>query len=412
LTGAIKCDVVVVGGGIAAYATSIALAQKGVRVGLSYSVHTRPRLAVGETVPPDVRKLLSELGVWEKFLEQRHEASLGSCSAWGGTELGYNDFVLNPQGCGWHLDRARFEALLLDQAESCGVAVFPIAKCASLDEASDGGIVLSAVIPNGAGRRFTARYVVDATGSRSVVARQMRARQVSLDRLSFVYGFFDAPRAAGTSQLTLLEAQELGWWYKARLPNRRLAIAFASDASIIRDHNLARGREWLALLRTTNHVAQTIEGYRLKDIVVRVAPTFRLDCVAGANWLAVGDAAAACDPISSQGIMNAIEDGIRAATAIFDALNGLPDSNELYAKYLGARYTDYVANRNYFYGLERRWRKSPFWRRRHARSGNAPFSGERTPRPLSRFSVSWADQATVRIAEYSTKIEVSFPKAS
>ena len=73
MTGAIKSDVVVVGGGIAACATAIALARKGVRVGLSYSVTTRPRLAVGETVPPDVRKLLGELGSWEKFLEQRHE---------------------------------------------------------------------------------------------------------------------------------------------------------------------------------------------------------------------------------------------------------------------------------------------------------------------------------------------------
>jgi flavin-dependent dehydrogenase len=115
----------------------------------------------------------------------------------------------------------------------------------------------------------------------------------------------------------------------------------------------------------------------LKDIVVRVAPTFRLDRVAGANWLAVGDAAAACDPISSQGIMNALEDGIRAAMAIFDALDGRSDGYELYTKYLGARYTDYVANRNCFYGLERRWLKSPFWRRRHARSGSVPFSGKR-----------------------------------
>jgi 2-polyprenyl-6-methoxyphenol hydroxylase-like FAD-dependent oxidoreductase len=181
LTAGIKCDVVVIGGGIAACATSIALAQKGVRVGLSYSVTTRPRLAVGETVPPDVRKLLSELGVWEKFLEQRHEACLGSCSAWGGTELGYNDFVLNPQGCGWHLDRAQFEALLLNQAESCGVAVFQVAKSASLEQAPDGGIALSAIIPNGAGRRLTARYIVDATGSRSMHARWARARSRWID---------------------------------------------------------------------------------------------------------------------------------------------------------------------------------------------------------------------------------------
>ncbi len=376
MTEVITCDVVVVGGGIAACATSIALVRKGVRVGLSYSVTTRPQLVVGETVPPDVRKLLRELGAWEKFLEQRHEASLGSCSAWGGTELGYNDFMLNAQGCGWHLDRARFEALLLDQAKYSGVVNFPIAKCVSLEEGSDGGVVLSAVIPNGAVQRLQARYIVDATGSRSAVARRLHAQQIPLDRLSFVYGFFDTPQAAVTSQLTLLEAQELGWWYRARLPDRRLAVAFASDASIIRDRNLAHAKEWLALLRTTSHVAPAIEGYRLKDIVVRVAPSFRLDRVVGPNWLAVGDAAATCDPISSQGIMSALEDGIRAAATIADALNGISESNGRYAQYLDARYNDYVVTRNYLYGLERRWPKSPFWRRRATRrQGEIAFVG-------------------------------------
>lgn len=359
----------VIGGGIAAYATSIALARKGVRVGLSYSATTRPRLAVGETVPPDVRKLLSELGAWEKFLEQRHEACLGSCSAWGGTELGYNDFVLNPQGYGWHLDRARFELLMRDHAEGCGVAVIPIAGSVAFEETSDGGIVLDEIVSGRGSRCFKARYIVDATGSRSVIARQMHARQVFLDRLSFVYGFLDATQAAACSQLTLLEAQELGWWYRARLPDRRLAIAFACDASTVRDHNLARASEWLACLRATSHVAQAIEGYRLKDIVVRAAPSFRLDRVIGTNWLAVGDAAAACDPISSQGIMNALEDGIRAAATITGVLDGHRGSGALYENYLDARYADYVANRNYFYGLERRWPRSPFWTRRHGRRG-------------------------------------------
>jgi flavin-dependent dehydrogenase len=382
LTAVIKSDVVVVGGGIAASATSIALARKGVRVCLSYLAHTRPRLAVGETVPPDVRKVLRELGLWENFLGQRHEPSLGSCSAWGGAELGYNDFVLNPHGCGWHLNRARFDALLLDHAKSCGAAFFPIAGFASIESTSNGSTVLNTVDQDGVDGRLTARYLVDATGSRSVIARQMGARQINFDRLSFVYGIFDEPKAASTSQLTLLEAEELGWWYSARLPDGKLAVAFASDASIVRDHSLAREREWLALLRKTRHLAQMIEGYRLKDIVVRTAPTFRLDRVAGANWLAVGDAAAACDPISSQGIMNALDDGIRAAAAIFDVLDGRSGSSEPYAKYLGARYTDYLTNRNYFYGLEQRWRQSPFWSRRVACSVGSHFPTSKLPRRL------------------------------
>jgi hypothetical protein len=75
--------------------------------------------------------------------------------------------------------------------------------------------------------------------------------------------------------------------------------------------------------------------------------------------------------------MNALEDGIRAAAAIAGDLDGDSDSRTRYAQYLDARYTDYVANRNYLYGLERRWPNLPFWRQRHARSGAVQSAGER-----------------------------------
>src|SRR5881394_2045937 len=38
---------------------------------------------IGESVPPDTRRLLGELGVLDDFLAEAHEPSLGSCSSWG-----------------------------------------------------------------------------------------------------------------------------------------------------------------------------------------------------------------------------------------------------------------------------------------------------------------------------------------
>lgn len=366
-------NVIIVGGGIAACSTAIALSRRRVdRLCLLHLAPIATRVAVGETVPPDIRRALGELGLWESFLEQQHEPCFGSCSAWGVDEPGYNDFVLSPLGFGWHLDRGRFEKLLLDEAKKVGIAFFPLAKSPSAQEGSSGCVVLHAVTPDGDERTFTAKHVVDATGSRSAVSRQMGARQILLDRLSFVYGFFDRSEAGSTSRLTLLEAVEFGWWYSARLPDGKRVVALASDPSIIRDGSLAHAEEWLGLLRKTKHIAHLVQECRLSNIVVRIAPAFQLDRVAGANWLAAGDAAAACDPICSQGIMNALEDGIRAATALADFRRS--DSNEVYADYLSTRYADYLANRNYFYGLERRWPKSLFWKRRVVHGSKAPLS--------------------------------------
>ena len=91
-----------------------------------------------------------------------------------------------------------------------------------------------------------------------------------------------------------------------------------------------------------------------------------LDHFVGKQWLAVGDAALSFDPLSSQGIANALYTGIQAGQAITAALNGNPAAPTAYARHLGDIYQAYLQNRQYYYGLENRWAERPFWRRRGA----------------------------------------------
>jgi flavin-dependent dehydrogenase len=98
------------------------------------------------------------------------------------------------------------------------------------------------------------------------------------------------------------------------------------------------------------------------------APSFFLDEVGGQGWLAVGDAASAYDPISSQGIYKALADGARAGEAIAASLGGSNIGLDEYRLSIASRFQQYLANRNFFYGLEQRWPKSDFWTRRQART--------------------------------------------
>jgi len=99
-------DVVVVGGGPAGAAIAIALAR-GSRsvVVLERSGYEHPR--IGETLPPEARVPLASLGVWDRFLEQRHGPAPGTLSVWGQDRPAENHFICNPHGNGWHLDRQR-----------------------------------------------------------------------------------------------------------------------------------------------------------------------------------------------------------------------------------------------------------------------------------------------------------------
>lgn len=97
---------------------------------------------------------------------------------------------------------------------------------------------------------------------------------------------------------------------------------------------------------------------------VFAASSTRLNIPLGRNWLAVGDAAVAFDPLSSQGVYKALESGIRAARAIHGHFEGDAGALHSYVGELNKSFDHYLALRNKYYGLERRWTRSTFWHRR------------------------------------------------
>lgn len=362
-------EVVILGGGPAGCATALALAELGTFRILVVESGRHDAVRVGESIPPDTRVVLEQLGVWDAFLKENHEPCLGSCSSWGADELGYNDFLFNPMGNGWHLDRSRFEAFLARHVEARAIELWTGTRWSAC-ERSASGLRLQLCGDGGVTRTVRARFVVDATGMRAGFARSMGAVRLFVDQLLCVTAFFALPESGAFSRLTMLEAVEYGWWYAAKLPNRRLAVAVASDPALVKRHGLRRPDGWLGCLMATRHIAPHLTGCRLIEDgpLICAAPSFVLDQTAGAGWLAVGDAAAAYDPISSQGIYKALADGRSAAKAVAAFLRGSAAELGDYHRAAAERFRGYLASRNYFYGLERRWPKSLFWTRRQAKT--------------------------------------------
>src|SRR5581483_7307681 len=87
-------------------------------------------------------------------------------------------------------------------------------------------------------------------------------------------------------------------------------------------------------------------------------------CV-GSGWAAVGDAACCFDPLSSQGLFNALYGALRLAPAIADALVGRGSALGDYAQRISSIWAAYQRHYLLYYALERRWPDQPFWRRRH-----------------------------------------------
>jgi len=357
-------DVAVVGAGPAGCATALELRRHGVESVVVFRTRGRP-FPVGESIPPDTRMLLERLGVWDGFTAAGHEPCLGSCSAWGSEHLGYNDFLFNPYGNGWHLDRDRFDDDVVQRVAEVGARVVE-SRINAVEQTPNGGFRLQA-----ADAIREARFVVDATGAAARIARSLDAKRQTHDRLSCMVGFFDVAPGTAMTRLTMLEAVAAGWWYAARLPGERAVALMASDADIIKEHQLDTEPGWLGALRTTQHIGPSLDGATLirGSLKMRSAPSGLTEPSAGEGWLAVGDAAASFDPLSSQGIYQALAGGLDAGSAIAAWLDGDSTGVSSYADAVQSRFDEYLANRSYLYGLEHRWESAPFWVRRRARNG-------------------------------------------
>ncbi len=355
-----RYDVAVLGGGPAGAAAALSLRQlrPALRVVLvEASRYTAWR--VGETLSPGCRELLAGLGCWEAFLGEGFLESYGTRAAWGGGEIYDHEFLFSARGNGWHVDRARFDAMLCAAAQAAGAEILAETRFAGA-ERLDGGWSL-ALRRRGDRQSIAASWVIDATGRTTAFAVRQGARRVAADKLVGVAVRF---RAAGSDASTLVEAQPDGWWYSAALPESGLIVAWMSDADLVRRQGLSDRARWFQQLAQSRHtVARVKEATAEAGPIVRAAHSQRLSAFGGDGWVAAGDAACTFDPLSSQGILKALRTGKIASFVALDGLEGRA-SLARYERLLEAEYQQYLETRAGFYGEERRWPASPFWARR------------------------------------------------
>jgi flavin-dependent dehydrogenase len=369
-------EVVVVGGGPAGAASAIMLARARRRVLLVEASRDGAAFKIGEALPPAARPLLQDLGLLEGFAAQDHQPSYGNLSAWGSPFLSSTDFIFDPNGNGWHLDRARFDALLRKQASDAGANVNVGTKLnMKSSEFSDDSWLLS-LTGSKSETKLRSRWLIDATGRRSSVARARGERRYADDALVAFFGLFGPARdseAADHDSRTLIEAAPDGWWYTALLPAKQRVVVYLTDADLA-DQSLRTKRGYNSILSGTDHISACLDDHKYElrsPVKAASANSARLGCFTGKGWIAVGDAALSFDPVSSQGIFTALYTGMKAGQAVAEKLSGNSEPISDYEMRLAKIYEAYLQNRSAYYGVEQRWPTRPFWQRRIQSSATA-----------------------------------------
>lgn len=329
-----------------------------------------PQWKVGESLPPSANPVLAHLGLTDG-LQRVGLPSFGNRSLWGSAEPVERDFVFGTTGVGWRIERRGFEAELASAAAEAGVTWRHDSRLVSCVRREPRGWCLGVLTADGP-RSYPADVVVDASGRPARLARLLGIHRVRYDRLvgAAHYQPVDAaPPGSEQDSTVLVEAVPQGWWYSMFLPDDRLVLAFLTDGDLL-DRAGVRRRGGLSMLL---EAAPATRG-RLLDAggalpeegpQVRPAHTARLARIVGADWLAVGEAAVAFDPLASYGIAAALGAGCHAGAAVVEHLGGQPRALADYARLVDSTFARYLVLQHDRYAVERRWSEEIFWRRRH-----------------------------------------------
>ncbi|MGH9142904.1 MAG: FAD-dependent oxidoreductase, partial [Vicinamibacterales bacterium] len=307
----------------------------------------------------------------ESFLAEGHEPCYGNRSVWGDSVPRELDSLRDADGHGWHLDRVRFEQWLRDAAVARGAEIIAPATIERVERDGDRWRIGITQGPDIIEMR--AAMIIDAAGRAAPIARRLGAQIRIDDRLAcgWIYGHDQVDGGRG---MTFVEATEDGWWYTAPMPGDRRVLAFHTDADLP-TARIARDRE--ALLQ---HARSASELFSILDAAgftpeasagFTAANSAVLEPCAGDGYVAAGDAALSFDPLSSQGLLNALFTGLAAAESVDSHLRGDEEALPRYRETISGIAAAYRRHLAQWYGMEQRWPEAAFWKRRHGVSDSS-----------------------------------------
>jgi len=340
--------VAIVGGGPAGATVALCLARRGWKVCLFEATRfDAPRY--GETLPPEINPALRELGLFEAFLATAPLESPGIVSAWGSAEPAAQDFLRNPYGPGWHVDRNCFDQMLWAQAVAAGAEWIGPGRVQL--SGRDAGLWRIGGIG--------ARFLVDASGRNGLRIDGDCDRDID-DRMLTIVLRGNHPKGGNRDLRTFIETASAGWWYSAPLPHGDTIAMFFTDCDVY-------ASEGVVLEQQLQESTLTRERLQEADILTSRIIYTTSSCrkkISGEAWLAAGDSASTYDPLSGRGIFKAIRQGERAAQALDACLCGEMERFTEYATYVRQEFESYVVQRRAYYATERRWPEAAFWAKR------------------------------------------------
>ena len=319
-------DVVVIGGGPGGSTIATLLADAGHSV-VQLEKAQHPRFHIGESLLPNNLPILERLGVLDevKAMGVRKAGADFTCEVDGESSVvqtfRFDRALGDSPSHAFEITRSQFDELLFNNARAHGVKTFERCTVKQVEERDADGL-LHVTCENGVGEtaRVPARFVVDASGRDSFMAKKNRWQKKNTKHASAaIFGHFTGvPYRAGEDAGNIsIYWFDQGWIWMIPLQNGRMSVG----AVCWPDYLKLRDTDNETFLRQTLARSQAA-GERMKDAVA-VEPvratgnySYRSERLCGDGYLLVGDAYAFVDPVFSSGVYLAMSSAERAVAVV------------------------------------------------------------------------------------------------
>lgn len=359
----IKARILVLGGGPAGAAVALGMAGRGYAVSL-----------IGEP-----RRFQALEGISERVVVALQSAGFDAALAavappsprvgtWNGATRAANTERL--------VDRPVFDAGLLTDLARAGVRVLR-GVVRQVDHAEVGWRVRFDD-EDGAGHDCDADFLVEARGRSAPFAGANRLR--GAETVALLQHWRGPSRPHGSA----VESLEDGWAWMGALADGRRYLQLTLDVASAR----LPGKDALGEYCRARFAAIAAAQPFLAEAVPVGAPTARtstpvlVEDVVGDDWIRVGDAAMAVDPLSGNGIFQALSSALQAPAVIATLCERRAQASlakTFHARRIETLFMRFARLGRDFYLLERRWPDSPFWRQRRNWPDMLPAHPEVTP---------------------------------